>query len=80
MQWPLVAFELVLLLLLIRLNPRKLETESPLVRRMSWILTLAIVLGNTVSAVTLDYLILFREERTKPGCSSGAARLSLSPT
>ncbi len=62
-QWPLVAFELVLLLLLIRLNPRKLETESPLVRRMSWILTLAIVLGNTVSAVTLDYLILFREEK-----------------
>ena len=60
-QWPLVAFEFALLLVLIRLNPQKLETESKPVRRMSWILTVAIVLGNTVSAAALDYMILFRD-------------------
>ena len=60
-QWPLVAFEFVLLLVLIRLNPQKLENESKPVRRMSWILTVAIVLGNTVSAAALDYMILFRD-------------------
>ena len=60
-QWPLVAFEFVLLLVLIRLNPQKLENESTPVRRMSWILTVAIVLGNTVSAVALDYMILFHD-------------------
>lgn len=62
-QWPLVAFEFVLLLVLIKLNPQTLENESKSVRRMSWILTVAIVVGNTLSAITLDYLILFHEEK-----------------
>jgi hypothetical protein len=50
--------ELLLLLVLIRLNPRKLANESPTIRCVSWVLTGAIVLGNTVSAAVLDYLIL----------------------
>jgi uncharacterized membrane protein len=60
-QWPLVVMELVLLVVLVKLNPRKLENESPWVRRMSWMLTGAIVIGNTASAVALDFLILFRD-------------------
>lgn len=56
--WPLVAVEFLLLLELVRLNPRKLKNESPRARRISWILTGAIVLGNTASAVVLDYLIV----------------------
>ena len=56
--WPLIAIEFLLLLELVRLNPHKLENESPRVRRISWILTSAIVLGNTASAGVLDYLIV----------------------
>jgi uncharacterized membrane protein len=56
--WPLIAIEFLLLLELVRLNPHKLKIESPRVRHISWILTSAIVLGNTTSAVALDYLII----------------------
>ena len=56
-----IAAAMVLVLVLIRLNPQKLENESKPIRRMSWILTLAIVLGNIVSAVALDYMILFHD-------------------
>jgi uncharacterized membrane protein len=56
--WPLIAIEFLLLLELVRLNPHKLEKESPRARCISWILTGAIVLGNTASALLLDYLIV----------------------
>ncbi len=56
--WPLIVIELGLLLELVRQNPRKLKDESPRVRRISWILTGGIVLGNMASAVVLDYLIV----------------------
>ena len=51
-----------------------LEKSKP-VRRMNWILTLAIVLGNTVSAVALDYMILFHDVKDEAtvlfgGCAS----------
>jgi hypothetical protein len=61
--WLLVGLEVLLLLELVRLNPLKLDNENPHVRKFSWLLTGAMVLGNTTSAVVLDYLILSEREK-----------------
>jgi hypothetical protein len=57
-QGGLVVAELVLLIVLIRLNPYDLENETPMVRRLSWALTGALIAANTATAVYLDVLIL----------------------
>jgi hypothetical protein len=57
-QSVLVALEALLLAVLITLNPHELEHESPAVRRFSWTLTGTLIVGNTVTAVVLDFLIL----------------------
>jgi hypothetical protein len=57
-QGGLVVVELVLLVVLIRLNPHDLENETPLVRRLSWTLTGALIAANAATAVYLDVLIL----------------------
>ena len=58
LQGILVVVELVLLSVLVRLNPRDLANETPLVRRLSWALTGALIVGNAATAVFLDILIL----------------------
>lgn len=59
--WTIPAFLVVLQVLLlgvIKLIPRELEHERPAVRRVSWALTGTLIVGNTVTAGVLDFLIL----------------------
>ena len=54
----LVVVELVSVTVLVRLNRDDLANETLLVRRLSWTLTGAMIVGNTATAVFLDVLIL----------------------
>lgn len=57
-QGALVTIELVLLIVLVRLNPNELQDETPTVKHLSWTLTIALIVGNAVTAIYLDVLIL----------------------
>lgn len=57
-RWPLVAMELLLVVFLVALNPLRLSRRNRFARWGSIILTAAISVANTASAVVLDYRIL----------------------
>lgn len=54
----LVGLEAVLLIVVATLIPSQPKDERPAVRRVSWALTVTLIVGNTVTAAVLDFLIL----------------------
>lgn len=57
-RWPLIAMELLLVLVLVAINPWRLTRRTTAARWGSLALTIAITADNTASAVVLDYRIL----------------------
>lgn len=57
-RWPLLAMELMLVVLLVAINPLRLSRRTTAARWGSLALTAAITIDNTASAVMLDYWIL----------------------
>ncbi|MCV7357860.1 hypothetical protein H7K04_20720 [Mycolicibacterium fluoranthenivorans] len=57
-RWPLLAMELMLVVLLVAINPLRLSRRTTAARWGSLALTAAITVDNTASAVMLDYWIL----------------------
>jgi uncharacterized membrane protein len=74
-RWPLIALELLLLVVLTWLNPLRLTNATRLGRHATWVLLAAITLDNTLSAVLLDIRILSGEVSNKAAVllGSGAA-------
>jgi hypothetical protein len=74
-RWPLIALELLLLVVLTWLNPLRLTNATRLGRYATWVLLAAITLDNTLSAVLLDIRILSGEVSNKAAVllGSGAA-------
>ena len=68
-RWPLIALEVLLLVVLLVLNPVKLTRPTTLGRAASFLLLAAITVDNSASAVVLDYNILSGQ------VSNDAARL-----
>jgi hypothetical protein len=60
-RWPLIAMELLLLVVLLAINPIRLSRESTIGKWASLALTAAITIDNTASAVILDKRILSGE-------------------
>jgi hypothetical protein len=57
-RWPLIAMEVLLLVILLILNPVKLTRSTTAGRTANLVLLAAITIDNTASAVVLDYNIL----------------------
>src|SRR3954453_12872892 len=57
-RWPLIALELLLLVVLTWLNPLRLTNATRLGRYATWVLLAAITLDNTLSAGLLGIPIL----------------------
>jgi hypothetical protein len=60
-RWPLLVLEALLLVALLRINPRVMTRSTQLGRYASWVLLGAITLDNTLSAVLLDARIISGE-------------------
>jgi hypothetical protein len=60
-RWPLIIMELLLLVVLILINPVRLSRSTTIGKWSSLILTAAITIDNTASAVILDKRILSGE-------------------
>ncbi|WP_319444927.1 MULTISPECIES: hypothetical protein [unclassified Mycobacterium] len=74
-RWPLITLELLLLVVLLAINPVTLSRRTTVGKWASLVLTAAITLDNTASAVVLDYRILTGEVSNNPAVllGSGAA-------
>ena len=74
-RWPLVGLELLLLIVLLVINPVRLSRRTTVGKWASLILTAAITIDNTTSAIVLDYRILSGEVSNDPKTllGSGAA-------
>ena len=74
-RWPLIALELLLVVVLIGLNPLRLTRSTQVGKYASWVLLGAITTDNTLSAVLLDIRILSGEVSNKAAVllGSGAA-------
>jgi hypothetical protein len=57
-RWPLIIMELLLLIVLVLINPVRLSRPTTIGKWASLILTGAITLDNTASAIILDHRIL----------------------
>jgi hypothetical protein len=57
-RWPLIAMEVLLLLVLLVINPVKLTRPTRVGKTASIVLLAAITVDNTASAIVLDYHIL----------------------
>jgi len=74
-RWPLIALEILLLLVLIAINPIRMSRRTTVGKWASIGLTAAITADNTASAVVLDYRILTGQVSNDPKMllGSGAA-------
>jgi hypothetical protein len=74
-RWPLVAMEVLLLVVLLVINPVKLTRPTRLGKTASYLLLAAITVDNTASAVILDYHIVTGKVSNDPAVllGSGAA-------
>jgi hypothetical protein len=74
-RWPLITLELLLLVVLLAINPLTLSRRTTIGKWASLVLTAALTLDNTASAVVLDYRILTGEVSNNPAIllGSGAA-------
>jgi len=57
-RWPLIALEVVLLIVLTLINPVRLTRSTRVGKAATFVLLAAITLDNTASAVILDYRII----------------------
>lgn len=57
-RWPLVTLELLLLLVILVINPLAPHRRTALSTWAMWLLTAAITIDNTASAMVLDYRII----------------------
>jgi hypothetical protein len=60
-RWPLIALELLLIVVLVSLNPLRLSRPTVFGRWASYVLLAAITVDNTLSAFVLDFRILSGE-------------------
>jgi hypothetical protein len=74
-RWPLITLELLLVLVLIVINPVRLSRQTAVGRWVMIVLTAAITLDNTASAIILDLNILSGKVSNDAGVllGSGAA-------
>jgi hypothetical protein len=70
-RWPLIVMELLLLAVLLLINPLRLSRQTTIGRWTSLILTAAITVDNTASAVVLANRILSGEVSNKPAVLLG---------
>ncbi|MCW2512659.1 MAG: hypothetical protein JWR11_1701 [Mycobacterium sp.] len=70
-RWPLIVMELLLLAVLLLINPVRLSRQTTIGRWASLILTAAITVDNTASAVVLANRILSGEVSNKPAVLLG---------
>ena len=57
-RWPLIALEVVLLIVLTLINPVRLTRSTRVGKAATFVLLAAITIDNTASAVILDYRII----------------------
>ncbi|MDT5018877.1 MAG: hypothetical protein QOD39_5037 [Mycobacterium sp.] len=74
-RWPLIALEILLVVVLVGLNPLRLSRSTTIGRWTTYVLLAAITLDNTLSALLLDIRILSGEVSNQPAVllGSGAA-------
>ncbi len=74
-RWPLIAMEVLLLLVLLVINPNRLTRPTKVGKAATLLLLAAITVDNTASAVVLDYHILTGKVSNDPAVllGSGAA-------
>jgi hypothetical protein len=74
-RWPLIALEVLLVVVLVVLNPLRMSRQTTFGRWASYTLLAAITVDNTLSAVVLDIRILSGEVSNKAAVllGSGAA-------
>ncbi|OBB05883.1 hypothetical protein A5662_10455 [Mycobacteriaceae bacterium 1482268.1] len=60
-RWPLLVLELLLLLTLLRVNPRAMKKRTSVSTYATWALLAAITVDNTLSAIVLDARIISGE-------------------
>ena len=71
-RWPLIALEILLVVVLVGLNPLRLSRRSTFGRWASYVLLAAITLDNTLSAFVLDVRILSGEVSNNVGVLLGS--------
>jgi uncharacterized membrane protein len=74
-RWPLIAMEILLLVVLVGLNPLRLTKRTTFGRWATYVLLAAITIDNSLSALVLDIRILSGEVSNKAAVllGSGAA-------
>jgi hypothetical protein len=70
-RWPLIVMELLLLLVMLLINPVQLSRPTTIGKWASLVLTAAITIDNTASAVVLANRILSGEVSNKPAVLLG---------
>jgi hypothetical protein len=70
-RWPLIIMELLLLLVMLLINPVRLSRPTTIGKWASLVLTAAITIDNTASAVVLANRILSGEVSNKPAVLLG---------
>ena len=71
-RWPLIALELLLVIVLVGLNPLRLSRPSVFERWASYVLLAAITVDNSLSALVLDVRILSGEVSNKAAVLLGS--------
>jgi hypothetical protein len=71
-RWPLIALEILLVVVLVSLNPLRLSRPTTFGRWASYVLLAAITIDNTLSALVLDIRILTGEVSNKAAVLLGS--------
>jgi hypothetical protein len=71
-RWPLIALEILLVVVLVSLNPLRLSRPTTFGRWASYVLLAAITIDNTLSALVLDIRILSGEVSNKAAVLLGS--------
>ena len=71
-RWPLIALELLLVVVLVGLNPLRLSRSTTFGKWASYVLLAAITVDNMLSALVLDIRILSGEVSNKPAVLLGS--------
>jgi hypothetical protein len=71
-RWPLIALEILLVVVLVGLNPLRLSRQTTFGRWASYALLAAITIDNTLSALVLDIRILSGEVSNKAAVLLGS--------
>jgi uncharacterized membrane protein len=71
-RWPLIALEILLVVVLVGLNPLRLSRSTTFGKWASYVLLAAITVDNVLSAIVLDIRILSGEVSNKPAVLLGS--------